>query len=204
MNRPSRLLFGAGATILVAACVTINVYFPEAAAREAADEFIQGVLQDQPAAQPSAPADDAGTGSGGNPLAAVTGRALGWLIPTAQAQDVNIDISSPEIRAIQDRMAARREDKLGTYFQAGAVGFTNDGLVAIRDRSAVGLAERNRLEQVVAAENRDRRAVYREIAVANGHPEWEERIRGIFAERWIAKAPQGWYYQNEAGEWVQK
>ena len=186
MNQPSRMLLGAGATVLVAACVTINVYFPEAAAREAADEFIQGVLQDQPSAQPSAPADDAGGDSDGNPLAAAAGRALGWLIPAAHAQDVNVDISSPEIRAIQDRMAARRQGKLGEYYQAGVVGLTNDGMVAVRDRSAVGLAERNKLEQVVAEENRDRRAVE------------------IFAERWIANAPAGWYYQNEAGEWVQK
>ena len=204
MNKPTRLLLGAGATILVAACVTINVYFPEAAAREAADEFIQGVLQDQPATQQSAPETGADGGADGNPLAQAVGRAFGWLIPAAHAQDVNIDISTPEIRAIQDRMRARREGKLGEYFDAGAVGLANDGLVAARDRSAVGLSERNKLEQVVAEENRDRRAVYREIAIANDHPEWEGRIREIFADRWIANAPSGWYYQNEAGEWVRK
>ena len=66
------------------------------------------------------------------------------------------------------------------------------------------LSERRQMEQVVAEENADRRAVYREIAVANGHPEWEERIRETFADRWIANARPGWYYQDESGNWQRK
>ena len=83
-------------------------------------------------------------------------------------------------------------------------GFTNDGFVAIRDRSAVGLQERRNLESLVADENRDRAAVYREIAVANNHPEWESDIQKTFAREWVQKARSGWYYQNASGEWVAK
>jgi uncharacterized protein YdbL (DUF1318 family) len=89
-------------------------------------------------------------------------------------------------------------------FDAGAVGFSSDGLVTIRDRSAVPLSERRSLESVVADENRDRKAVYREIAVANGHPEWEKDIQGTFAKEWVGNARRGWYYQDGSGAWRQK
>ena len=55
----------------------------------------------------------------------------------------------------------------------------------------------------VADDNRDRKAVYREVAVANGHPEWEEQIRGVFAKQWIASAKAGWWYESGGG-WKQK
>ena len=47
-------------------------------------------------------------------------------------------------------------------------------------------------------------AVYREIAVANGHPEWEDQIRATFARQWTASARQGWWYQDDSGSWKQK
>jgi len=49
-----------------------------------------------------------------------------------------------------------------------------------------------------------RAALYREIARANGKPEWENDIRATFAQRWIEKAQAGWYYQNTSGAWVRK
>ena len=53
-------------------------------------------------------------------------------------------------------------------------------------------------------ENRDRSALYAEIARANGHPEWEPDIRQIFARRWIDNAPRGWWYMDAGGNWTQK
>jgi uncharacterized protein YdbL (DUF1318 family) len=58
--------------------------------------------------------------------------------------------------------------------------------------------------QLVAEENRDRDAVYREIAVANNHPEWEAQIRETFAKQWVASARAGWWYQAADGSWKQK
>ena len=59
-------------------------------------------------------------------------------------------------------------------------------------------------ESVVADENRDRKAVYREIAVANGHPEWESDIQQTWAREWVNNARKGWYYQDSSGTWRQK
>jgi uncharacterized protein YdbL (DUF1318 family) len=46
--------------------------------------------------------------------------------------------------------------------------------------------------------------VYREIAIANEHPEWEQEIQQTFAKEWVQKARPGWYYQDESGAWRQK
>ena len=46
--------------------------------------------------------------------------------------------------------------------------------------------------------------VYREIAVANGHPEWEQQIRETFARQWVSSARGGWWYQDAGGAWKQK
>ena len=81
---------------------------------------------------------------------------------------------------------------------------TNDGLIKVRDLNAVALRDRKTVKTLVADENRDRSALYREIASANGHPEWEADIRKTFAQRWIANAPAGWWYQDAGGNWKKK
>ncbi len=187
-------LFSIAAVLMLAACVTINVYFPEAAAERAADRFIQDVLGDDPRSAPEAPSDPPATGFRWSDL----------LIASAHAQAPNINIDTPQIQSIKQRMAERHRQHLADWLDAGAIGLDNDGLIAIRDRGAVALAERRNLERVVGEENSDRRAVYREIAVANGHPEWEEEIRETFARQWIANARSGWHYQQSDGSWTQK
>lgn len=188
---------------LATACVTINVYFPEAQAEEAADKFIGGVWGDESVQatedEPQPPLD--------NPQSALARSPGLWLleaiVPAAHAQ-ADISISTPAIESIQSRMKQRFDNSLRGYFESGAIGLTNNALVKVRDLSAVPLSERSKLNQLVAEENADRKAVYREIAVANGHPEWEDRIRDTFARKWVEEARSGWWYQNDGGEWVQK
>lgn len=189
----------AAAAVTLAACVTINVYFPAAAAEKAADRIIEDVWGDeargkeQSAVEPFSPRDVL--------LAAARG-TLDLLVPAAHAQ-ADIDISSPAIRKFTASMESRFS-QLEKFFASGAVGLTADGLVDVRDPNAVPLAERNAVRKLVADENADRNALYREIASANGHPEWESDIRNTFAQRWIAKARAGWWYRNAGGQWVQK
>jgi len=184
-------------TLLGAAgCVTINVYFPAAAAEKAADKIIEEVWGED-AGKPAA-----GQSSRGGEFAGRVSHAAWWLVeqllPAAHAQQANLDISSPAIGKLEASMRARHQ-KLLPYYNSGAVGLTGNGLVAVRDAKAVPLAERNTLNQLVADENRDRLALYREIATANGHPEWESQIQATFARRWIDRAQNGWYYQTNSG-----
>jgi uncharacterized protein YdbL (DUF1318 family) len=189
--------------VALVGCVTINVYFPEAAAQKAADQFIGNVLdQASPAAKPApkqpapAPKD-----SGSQPAAML----LDLLIPAAQAADApDIRIQTSATEAIRGRMQERIGGILGSLLDSGAVGFTRDGMVAMRDAAKVPLSQRAQANAAVADENRDRSALYREIAVANNHPEWESQIRATFAKGWIEKARAGWYYQDASGAWQKK
>jgi uncharacterized protein YdbL (DUF1318 family) len=197
------------AALLLTACVTINVYFPAAEAKEAAKEFVDKVIGDDAPATDSKPAPQTPGGQGGSASLQRPVRQFDWLaligIGSAYAQEsADISIKTPAIQAIQNRMATRFQTQLAAGFDAGALGLTRDGMVEVRDASKLALKDRVAITQAVADDNRDRKAVYREVAVANGHPEWESQIRGIFAQQWIARAHGGWWYQDAGGGWKQK
>ncbi len=187
--------------LFVAGCVTINVYFPAAAAQEAADRIIDQVYGSEaakPAAPEAAPRPQPQSRSDRPLLVA----ALEVLVPPAQAA-ANLDIQTPAIQGLTASMEARHA-QLAPYYASGAVGMTPDGRIAVRDLAAVPLRDRARVQALVREENRDRDALYREIARANGHPEWEGDIRATFARRWIDRAPAGWWYQDASGAWKRK
>ncbi|AND68298.1 hypothetical protein ATSB10_08440 [Dyella thiooxydans] len=198
-----KIFIGLLATMMVAlvGCVTINVYFPEAAAQKAADQFI-GTVLDRAA---PAPAPASSTPPPVKPAARPSAMLLDLLVPAAYAADVpNIRIENATTDAIRKRMQARFNSTLGPLFASGAVGFTHDGMVAVRDASKVPLSQRAQVNATVAEENRDRAALYREVANANGHPEWQSKIQATFAKGWIERAPAGWYYQDASGAWKRK
>lgn len=182
----------------VAACVTINVYFPEAAAVEAADRIIEKVIGDA----------DSGASLESTPRQAPVMLALAQsfvslLVSDANAQSqVDFDKPSPEKLALENSLAARFPS-LKPYFDSGAIGVTESSVIEFRDRNLVPLKDRNTVVQLVSAQNNDWNALYTEIAKLNGHPEWQDSIRETFAERWIAKANKGWWYR-EGGTWKQK
>jgi uncharacterized protein YdbL (DUF1318 family) len=122
-------------------------------------------------------------------------------LPAFSAAD--LEINTPAITSIKDSMQ-QRHSQLASFYGSGAVGLTRDGNIALRDAAAVPLSQRQQVSSLVADENRDRAALYREIARANGHPEWESEVRSTFAQRWIDKAAGGWWYQNAQGQWVRK
>jgi uncharacterized protein YdbL (DUF1318 family) len=251
---------------LLAACVTVNVYFPAAAAEQAADRIIDtvtsqpggaksnndtnetapkktppnsrltplgdgAVVAGRPVGQPVGAGSEiggptvggltVGSPAVGGPaiggpavagpagaqrlLLAAAGALLNLLIPPAEAQAApNLDVSDPQIRAVTASMQ-QRFGELKKYFDAGVIGLTADGQVAVRDQNAVPLAERAVVARLVAEDNRDRATLYAELAKANKHPEWEPDIRRTFARRWVERGAQpGWYYQDSSGKWLQK
>ena len=192
------------ASLAFAACVTINVYFPAAAAEQAADQIIDKVTSGADASTPAAPPPPR-TAIDRAPILMLAGAVLERLVPAAHAQQsADLDISSPEIRAITASMQARFA-QLEKFFSSGAVGLTANGLIEIRDPNAAALAERALVKGLVAEDNRDRNALYAAIARANGEPGWEPDIRRTFARRWVERGAQpGWYYQDASGNWRQK
>ncbi|MDQ3038571.1 MAG: YdbL family protein [Pseudomonadota bacterium] len=192
--------------LLLSACVTINVYFPAAEAKAAAREFVEKVIDDAD----NTKIKESGGGGMAMHLERFDFDTSGfdpWIllgIGSARAQGApDISIKTPAIQAIQSRMESRFNGTLRAGFDSGALGFTADGLISVRDAGKLELRDRVAMNAAVADDNRDRKAVYREVAVANSHPEWESQIRNVFAKQWVESAHSGWWYQSGGG-WKQK
>jgi uncharacterized protein len=196
-------------SLMFAACVTINVYFPAAAADKAADQFINDVTggaKNNSATPPQSNLVPAPEQDAPGFLLVAVGNVLNALVPAAHAQDAEaaLNVSSPAVSRIKSSMAARFGE-LEKFFASGAVGLTKDGMIDVRDLNAVALPDRATVKRLVAEDNADRAQLYAEIAKASNHPEWEGDIKKSFARRWVATgAKPGWYYQDDGGAWKQK
>ena len=195
------------APVAIVSCVTVNIYFPAAAAEKAADQIILDVWHQQGGAAEATKAattPPAAKNSGAkNEHSALDPRrivvaALSAISGEAHAQNVDFNASSPQIEQIKARMASRFGE-LRPFLDSGAIGLTADGLIAVHDANAASLADRARMNQLVSAENKDRKALYQAIADANNQPSWAGQIQKTFAERWISQAQSGWWYQSGGG-----
>ncbi len=183
--------------LLLSACVTINIYFPAAAAEKVADEIIQEIQQEK-------------KDQGQQPQSGLTGKQVGFysgldrildfVISPARAE-ANLSVESPDIRRLQAAMQSRF-GQLKPFYDSGVIGIKADGMLAAK--GAVALKDKNKVDKLIAAENADRIKLYQAIANANGHPEWFNQIKDTFAARWVGNAHSGWWYQTSNGSWKQK
>ncbi|NOS74778.1 MAG: YdbL family protein [Methyloglobulus sp.] len=190
--------------LMLTACVTINIYFPAAAAEKVADEIIKDIQGNAPQKpeldlkpEPKSELSDFQIS-----LYKALDQAISFAISSAQAAEADLSIDSPDIRKLTAAME-KRFSALQGFYAAGAIGIKADGLLAVRDAASVSLKDRNQVNKLVAGENADRQALYQAIANANGHPEWVTQIKSTFAARWISNAQSGWWYQS-SGAWKQK
>lgn len=200
MNTMKRAGLMVGLLALVA-CVTINVYFPAAAAERAADRIIEDVWGED--AKDASDGNPAQSGRSETAYGHLAGRLVASIIRSAHAAEPDLNVSTPAISQIQASMQQRHR-LLEPMYAAGAIGLTSSGLLAVRDLKALDIKSRKQAQDLVAQENRDRNGLYAEIAKANGHPEWQPDIQATFARRWIANAPNGWWYQDAGGNWKRK
>ena len=182
---------------LANACVTVNIYFPAAAVERAADEIVketwggrtESVPKDQPRSQVPTVAPK---------IASIS------FIDEAFAQDADINISNPAIRALKDSIK-NRSGSIKPFMDRGNVGLTNEGLLTVRTTDGLSLKERAEVQQLLDAENRDRESLYLEIAKANNFPkESVAKIKAIFARSWLEQAQPGWWVQDGQGNWQKK
>lgn len=195
-------LTGVVSGLMLVSCVTINIYFPAAAAEKAADRIIEDVWgpRTEPQQAPSEGEQEQSSATKtGHSIIAIN--ILNWLVSPAAAQ-ADININSPAINELKTDMKERHE-VLKPFYDSGGIGLTEDGLITVRDAKAIPLKDRNRVNALVADENKDRKSLYAEIARANGHPEWQDDIRQTFARQWVSNAARGWWYQ-QGGSWKQK
>jgi uncharacterized protein YdbL (DUF1318 family) len=193
-----------GLWLMLASCVTINVYFPAAAADEAARTIVRDVLgsEGEPEGADSGPSTNKTSRRALPATTIIVGVLVDFVVAPAHAQpDINID--TPAVAALRTSLK-KRAVQLAPFYANGAIGFTNNGLIAVRDPAKVPLKDRTLASKLVADDNQDRAALYQEIARANAHPEWEQDVRATFARVWVDEAPKGYWHQDSSGAWKQK
>ncbi|MEY3288658.1 MAG: hypothetical protein RLZZ419_900 [Pseudomonadota bacterium] len=186
--------------LLLTACVTINIYFPAAAAEKAADTIIKDIQTITPPKQELKPKASLTNWE----IAAykLLDSTINLVISPAQADGADLTIDSAEIRQLRASMATRFAT-LQAFYAAGFIGIQADGFLAVKDAASVPLKDRNQVNTLIAAENADRQSLYQAIANANGHPDWVTQIKSTFAASWVSNAQSGWWYQS-SGTWKQK
>lgn len=178
------------AVFIVVACVTVNIYFPAAEVQKAADKIVDDV-RSKTEGTPQQKSDPASS------------LDIPWGVRLAYAE-VNIDVSTPAIRGIKESMK-NRFTQLKIFYDKGAIGENNKGLVDVRDTVGLNLQERSQVNKLVEQENKDREALYIEIANANKlGAESVPQIRKIFSNSWREKSQSGWWVQNDGGNWEKK
>jgi uncharacterized protein YdbL (DUF1318 family) len=183
---------------LLSACVTVNIYFPAAAVERAADQIVKETWGGPSEPEKAAPQPQSRNRVEPRRVASLS------LIGVAHAQEADINISNPAIRALKDSIK-ERSNSIKPYMDKGNIGIGQDGLLTVRNTDGLNLKERAETKQLVDAENRDRESLYAEIAKANGIPrENIARIKTIFAKSWIDQAQPGWWIQDSQGNWKKK
>lgn len=180
-------------------CLTINIYFPEAEVKKAAEEIVEEIRKDaedkekkDKDSQMIEMEEEARSGSG-----------TFSLVPSLYAQEAT-EVTTPKVRALQQSMKDRFP-KLKPFFDKGNVGEGNDGFLKTRDESGLNLRDKAMLRNLMNDENNDRKNMYAEVARAMEIDASQiSRIQKIFAAQWIKKANSGWWIQKENGEWAKK
>ncbi|UCE41859.1 MAG: DUF1318 domain-containing protein [Candidatus Aminicenantes bacterium] len=171
------------------ACVTINIYFPEAAVQKTAEEIVDEVRESKDEGKKKKEMD--------------IGQTSFSLIPAAYAQEEE-RVSTPKIRALKQSLKDK-EPLLRPFFDQGNIGESNDGFIQIRSEDKLSLKGKADLRRLAKDVNGDRESLYAEVAGALNIEESQiPRIQKIFAKSWIENSSLGWWVQNDDGEWIRK
>jgi uncharacterized protein YdbL (DUF1318 family) len=204
MNRLPRLT-PALLLITTLACVTVNVYFPEAAIKELSQQIEEEVQRQ--AADEIEPQGASTTRRPSRALAATSLSILALATPALAAQEevAPPEVTNPAIRKIIEARAQRLE-ALDRYKTMGVLGENNQALLELRSLDPVAdLRQRAEVQRLLKAENEDRTQLFKEIAAAKGVDLTQlPRIQETYAETLREKARPGDWIQRPDGSWAQK
>ncbi|ACH40779.1 lipoprotein, putative [Citrifermentans bemidjiense Bem] len=214
------------ACFLFSACavITVNVYFPEKAAKEAYKSLDDMLLKpgEKPAGvnAPPAPVSPPPLEQQ-RPQSRLFDRvpslslvAQAWAADTdAEAEALAVELSSmPKVLKAYDEMSSRLP-RLTTLFNSGVIGISKQGLVVAPPTAKGKLAPQD--ESLLAAENQSRKTVVVSMAKAilklQKQKETKEALNLVlaraavtFAETKREAAQPGWWTQLPNDRWVQK
>ncbi len=175
---------------LITACVTVNIYFPAAEVKQAAEDIAKDIRGQQSDLKEDDSKEKIPTS---------------WFHFGSQAFAANeLTVSNATIRQLKARMKSRYPSLI-PFMKAGNVGEAANGLLVIKSQAGLGLKQKADLKRLVSAENSDRMALYRAVAQSLNIPGSQlSRVQKIFASEWQKTAPRGTYIEKAPGRWVRK
>lgn len=211
----------AGGCGLLAACaiITVNVYFPEKAAKEAYKSLDDMLLKNKADTLPTGekqPVEEQKLPET-KPQSSLFDTVPAFsLLAVAQAAESDADALAvelagmPEVTKAYEEMS-QRLPRLTTLFDSGAVGLTNQGLVTVRDKAKMNAPD----EGLVNAENKNRKTVITSMAKAiiklAKQKETQAALEQVlgkaaasYAEIKRDAAKPGWWIQLQNNRWIQK
>jgi len=219
LNLLKWLLAGIFGLLTACAIITVNVYFPEKAVKDAYKSLDDMLLKNGADKPPPA-----GVQPGGEPAVPVEkpqSRLFNELSTfsfegVAQADenyadDLAVELAGmPEVLKAYDEMS-RRLPRLTVLFDSGAVGLTNQGLIMVRDKSKTSAQD----DGLISAENQSRKTVINSMAkailkitkVKESKPALDQvlgKAAATYAETKRDAAKPGWWYQLPNNRWLQK
>jgi uncharacterized protein YdbL (DUF1318 family) len=203
----SKSLVALGVCVLgLVACVTINVYFPEAEIKDLSKKIEEQVREEaeKAASEQVEPSEDKTIESQSPSSSGLLDVLLG--ATPAYAQGVpDPEISNPAIRKIIESRAARLQ-QINEYKSLGVIGENNEALLEARSLDSLSdLKARAEVQKLVRAENADREQLFKEMAVAkNVDASQIPQIRKTYAATLREAARSGDWIQMPDGTWKQK
>jgi hypothetical protein len=211
----------AGMCALLAACaiITVNVYFPEKAVKEAYKSLDDMLLKDGADKAPGGvkqPGVDPGVTDGKpqsslfNVLPAFSFCAVAHAAEN-YADDLAVELAGmPEVVKAYEDMN-KRLPRLTSLFDSAAVGLTSQGLITVRDKTRITSQD----EQLVNLENQSRKVIVNSMAKAilkitkvKESKEALDQVLGkaaaTYADTKREASKPGWWIQLPNGRWIQK
>jgi uncharacterized protein YdbL (DUF1318 family) len=204
--------FVAACILVLVACVTINVYFPEAEIKDLSQQIEEQVREE---AEKAATEPEAGEEKPAEPTEETTGESPGstsglfdalFGVTPAYAQSVpDPGVSNPAIRKIIESRASRL-NQINEYKSMGVIGESNEALLVVRSLDSLSdLKARAEVQKLVRAENADREQLFKEIAAAkNVDTSQIPQIQKTYASTLRDAARAGDWIQKPDGSWMQK
>jgi len=183
--------------VISCAVITVNVYFPTEAVEEAAEKIIDEIQSGE---------DAQSTADNSDQQSFLLKRVPFNFFEnsTVYAGEIDLNLTTPIIRKLIDSMKARNT-AIMQFKDKGTIGETNDGMLAIRKMDGLGGEEIRTVKRLMRAENKDREALYKELATANKiDPADIGKVKSIFAKTLKSKAKPGHWHHDEKRNWTQK
>ena len=204
---------------LLAACavITVNVYFPEKAVKDAYksldDMLLKNSAEKTPEPGGKTPDGPETLKPQSRLLDALPSFSFAAVAHAAEniADDLAVELAGmPEVNKAYDDMN-KRVARLNVLFGSGAVGLTNQGLVTVRDKAKAAPQD----DTLITQENQSRKTVISSMAKAilkiNKIAESKSALDQVmgnaattYAETKREAARPGWWLQLANGRWLQK